>query len=108
MQGLVLKGANDGTDAYGAFDGAAHKIEKQLRRYMRRLKDRNQSEALATADSFRSEEHTSELQSLMRISYAVFCVKTKKKIIPHTPQNLHTPQQATTHPEQYAISLPLY
>src|SRR3546814_6754366 len=29
----------------------------------------------------RSEEHTSELQSLMRISYAVFCLKTK---IPHT------------------------
>src|SRR3546814_2812075 len=27
----------------------------------------------------RSEEHTSELQSLMRISYAVFCFKTKKK-----------------------------
>src|SRR3546814_9566445 len=34
--------------------------------------------ALAT---FRSEEHTSELQSLMRISYAVFCLKKKK----HTP-----------------------
>src|SRR3546814_5314415 len=30
-----------------------------------------------------SEEHTSELQSLMRISYAVFCLKKKK----HTPQN---------------------
>src|SRR3546814_9799225 len=30
-------------------------------------------------DSFRSEEHTSELQSLMRISYAVFCLKKKKK-----------------------------
>src|SRR3546814_10796630 len=29
----------------------------------------------------RSEEHTSELQSLMRISYAVFCLKTKKKLI---------------------------
>src|SRR3546814_5192358 len=29
----------------------------------------------------RSEEHTSELQSLMRISYAVFCLKKKKKII---------------------------
>src|SRR3546814_2204044 len=28
--------------------------------------------------SRRSEEHTSELQSLMRISYAVFCLKTKK------------------------------
>src|SRR3546814_2308234 len=32
----------------------------------------------ATAGS-RSEEHTSELQSLMRISYAVFCLKKKKK-----------------------------
>src|SRR3546814_5829727 len=30
-------------------------------------------------DSRRSEEHTSELQSLMRISYAVFCLKKKKK-----------------------------
>src|SRR3546814_6022446 len=28
---------------------------------------------------FRSEEHTSELQSLIRISYAVFCLKKKKK-----------------------------
>jgi ribosomal subunit interface protein len=41
MQGLVLKGSNDGRDAHVAFDGAADKIEKQLRRYMRRLKDRN-------------------------------------------------------------------
>src|SRR3546814_5426893 len=30
-------------------------------------------------DALRSEEHTSELQSLMRISYAVFCLKKKKK-----------------------------
>src|SRR3546814_4190732 len=30
-------------------------------------------------DIARSEEHTSELQSLMRISYAVFCLKNKKK-----------------------------
>src|SRR3546814_3173609 len=29
--------------------------------------------------TFRSEEHTSELQSLMRISYAVFCLKKKKQ-----------------------------
>src|SRR3546814_6087623 len=35
-------------------------------------------EALAHAPA-RSEEHTSELQSLMRISYAVFCLKKKKK-----------------------------
>src|SRR3546814_5895237 len=31
----------------------------------------------------RSEEHTSELQSLMRISYAVFCLKKKKNITTH-------------------------
>src|SRR3546814_1520281 len=31
-----------------------------------------------TEDNSRSEEHTSELQSLMRNSYAVFCLKTKK------------------------------
>src|SRR3546814_3517354 len=30
---------------------------------------------------YRSEEHTSELQSLMRISYAVFCLKKKKRLI---------------------------
>src|SRR3546814_5841139 len=34
---------------------------------------------LDEADRMRSEEHTSELQSLMRISYAVFCLKKKKK-----------------------------
>src|SRR3546814_9204494 len=32
----------------------------------------------AAVDDLRSEEHTSELQSLMRISYAVFCLKKKK------------------------------
>src|SRR3546814_7843141 len=35
--------------------------------------------------TFRSEEHTSELRSLMRISYAVFCLKKKKEN--HTTQN---------------------
>src|SRR3546814_8501520 len=34
--------------------------------------------AAGTAKARRSEEHTSELQSLMRISYAVFCLKKKK------------------------------
>src|SRR3546814_7856769 len=38
----------------------------------------------------RSEEHTSELQSLMRISYAVFCLKKKKT--DHTNNKSHQPQ----------------
>src|SRR3546814_6341836 len=37
----------------------------------------------------RSEEHTSELQSLMRISYAVFCLKKTKKIKQNKTQHLH-------------------
>src|SRR3546814_8848440 len=40
---------------------------------------REDSQAAGQARLPRSEEHTSELQSLMRISYAVFCLKKKKK-----------------------------
>src|SRR3546814_1575263 len=39
--------------------------------------------------STRSEEHTSELQSLMRISYAVFCLKKKKNTPTCTQQQIH-------------------
>src|SRR3546814_10050229 len=39
-----------------------------------------------SAKALRSEEHTSELQSLMRISYAVFCLKKKNKKL----QRMHT------------------
>src|SRR3546814_9910834 len=38
----------------------------------------------------RSEEHTSELQSLMRISYAVFCLKKKNTNTQHTRQRVTT------------------
>src|SRR3546814_3387172 len=41
----------------------------------------------------RSEEHTSELQSLMRISYAVFCLKKKKKKKYYKQQYQHNIQQ---------------
>ena len=51
MQGLVLKGSNEGNDAHSAFDGAAGKIEKQLRRYMRRLKDRNAGTGVSEVDA---------------------------------------------------------
>src|SRR3546814_6936256 len=44
----------------------------------------------------RSEEHTSELQSLMRISYAVFCLKKKKKI-----QKRHKINNTTIHQSSY-------
>src|SRR3546814_9689321 len=39
---------------------------------------REAGHACSQLDPYRSEEHTSELQSLMRISYAVFCLKKQK------------------------------
>src|SRR3546814_2708005 len=39
------------------------------------------AESMHREKAYRSEEHTSELQSLMRISYAVFCLKKKKRLI---------------------------
>src|SRR3546814_2181831 len=47
-------------------------------------------------DAGRSEEHTSELQSLMRISYAVFCLKKKKK---------NNTQQSTNNSVQHQTTL---
>ncbi|MEW6575151.1 ribosome hibernation-promoting factor, HPF/YfiA family [Sphingorhabdus buctiana] len=52
MQGLILKGRGEASDARTAFDGASEKIEKQLRRYMRRLQDRHSQ----TAHALRQEE----------------------------------------------------
>src|SRR3546814_3415846 len=55
----------------------------------------------------RSEEHTSELQSLMRISYAVFCLKKKKKnIIKTATKKSQTHSELTTqHCLSYYISI---
>src|SRR3546814_8398333 len=50
-------------------------------------------------EAIRSEEHTSELQSLMRISYAVFCLKKKKKLQPvnqHIYKNVNIYKTKTT------------
>ena len=47
MHGLVLKGTGEAQDAHVALDRAADKIEKQLRRYMRRLQDRHSQSAHA-------------------------------------------------------------
>ncbi|SMF63739.1 ribosome hibernation-promoting factor, HPF/YfiA family [Allosphingosinicella indica] len=50
MQGVILKASANANDAHPAFDGAAEKIEKQLRRYMDRLKSRSSAPALELAD----------------------------------------------------------
>ncbi|BAI94840.1 ribosomal subunit interface protein [Sphingobium sp. TA15] len=50
MTGLILKGAGEAQEAHPAFDQAAERIEKQLRRYLRRLKDRSAQAAAAEAN----------------------------------------------------------
>src|SRR3546814_5304826 len=56
---------------------------------------------VADEDGNRSEEHTSELQSLMRSSYAVFCLKKKKKdrTIMKKVWKTHTTQEALPTPK---------
>src|SRR3546814_3570308 len=53
--------------------------EERAGTFARRGDDRP-AQVIGAAHVSRSEEHTSELQSLMRISYAVFCLKKKKRI----------------------------
>src|SRR3546814_1006490 len=70
-------------------DRRLHKIAKPVEQVDDRIRElvRNMAETMYAAPGIglaatqvdRSEEHTSELQSLMRISYAVFCLKKKKK-----------------------------
>src|SRR3546814_4945631 len=60
-----------------------------LRAALGRLRHRHGAGVPGPADEARSEEHTSELKSLMRISYAVFCLKKKNT---HTIKNKSTKQ----------------
>src|SRR3546814_2453890 len=58
---------------------AAGTVVVRLQRQVRgRSRPREEEEQVGKVVRMRSEEHTSELQSLMRISYAVFCLKKKK------------------------------
>src|SRR3546814_4671701 len=49
------------------------------------------------SSGLRSEEHTSELQSLMRISYAVFCLKKKNYIKKHHKKRIKKKNKQTTY-----------
>src|SRR3546814_8894756 len=63
-----------------------HEHLRQYGRLLHRPADRHRRSPARDRPASRSEEHTSELQSLMRISYAVFCSKNKKT----TLHNSHT------------------
>src|SRR3546814_3251437 len=73
---LLIAVTGSGTDGYRQQSGA-FKVRLNAN-YGYRLSDAAETRFYLTLNH-RSEEHTSELQSLMRISYAVFCLKKKKK-----------------------------
>src|SRR3546814_9117111 len=70
-------GASAGMMVSGAFIGSARGAAGGLSLLRGRRAVVEQRLAAVADDRERSEEHTSELQSLMRISYAVFCLKKK-------------------------------
>src|SRR3546814_6517579 len=81
------------------------KFRKRATAYVRRCglkparpKVRGALHCLPVQSVRRSEEHTSELQSLMRISYAVFCLKKKKKKADetHVKTSVHTQENGDT------------
>lgn len=74
MQGVILKGSGDAREAHPAFDNAADKIDKQLRRYMRRLKDRHEK----MQHALKEEE----------AAYTVF------KSVPQSPEEEAEPEEA--------------
>src|SRR3546814_10185538 len=70
-------------EGFGLAQSDPSEAPARLSRWLSELKSpmslRSFSNEQDIVDHLRSEEHTSELQSLMRISYAVFCLKKKNK-----------------------------
>src|SRR3546814_6354358 len=73
------------------WNGKPHLSLKDLWEYL------NRYTYLPRLKNQRSEEHTSELQSLMRISYAVFCLKKKKKLKMHLQTNIQLTHTTPKH-----------
>src|SRR3546814_4421461 len=88
---VVTSGATDhGTDVHVQIDAGVPTLVRELalgidgaaqsdRQVQRVVSGFKPAPGKRFVDARRSEEHTSELQSLMRISYAVFCLKKKNK-----------------------------
>src|SRR3546814_6586998 len=77
VQVRPCRAGSTGIDPRNCRDWAGAAYSRRGRTVLAGKCERPRADRRATG---RSEEHTSELQSLMRISYAVFCLKKKKKI----------------------------
>src|SRR3546814_3141269 len=100
---IVVSARDDGAEKVTALDlGADDYVTKPFdtEELLARIRTALRHLRTAAAGEQRSEEHTSELQSLMRLSYAVFCLKKKNKnthtdhftmriALPHTDNNIN-------------------
>src|SRR3546814_2907493 len=77
---------NTGTQILNSVKGNRERVGRMLQMHSNHREDIKE----------RSEEHTSELQSLMRISYAVFCLKKKKTIHTKSTKRLVAQRPITT------------
>src|SRR3546814_5498678 len=77
----VAEEADDATLDAALREAMADKPVAQAAKAVAKRFGLDRHDIYARALTLRSEEHTSELQSLMRISYAVFCLKKKKNLI---------------------------
>src|SRR3546814_5944958 len=90
QSGGHLSGITTGLDGLNGKIGGLHKSDLVILAGRPAMGKTALATNLAFSAALRSEEHTSELQSLMRISYAVFCLKKKKNknnTIKHTTQS---------------------
>src|SRR3546814_2352231 len=79
-------------------DPADAKVRRELKTLLHPARGRRAAwiGAFLILRSSRSEEHTSELQSLMRISYAVFCLKNKHQYMQHQRHSLEAKRLVQT------------
>src|SRR3546814_4544275 len=80
-QPFAYGGARKGRSAMIIYGSVVSPFVRKLLGYLgeKRIEFELKGVGIGDPDPGRSEEHTSELQSLMRISYAVFCLKKNKK-----------------------------
>src|SRR3546814_5175734 len=87
-----------GSDLGSAVKGFRSAVSDADKETTEQIDDKSRDRNLKDADfdnTPRSEEHTSELQSLMRLSYAVLCLTKKKTTLPHTKLQKTTKENYT-------------
>src|SRR3546814_10902709 len=96
-KGPRARGGREPLKVLGKHPRTEAEIKLMEGRYGAYVTDGTTNATLPKSIEKRSEEHTSELQSLMRISYAVFCLKKKNNTTNNTHKTQHTQIKTSTY-----------